>query len=281
MLHIRSLFKPILITLVSLTSRHSFAECTSTPLEKWIHSQPQYIGCSILFDNAKVIQPRKMLKKKSCKNFCSRFDTYLRELDEAHDSIRSENTEGSTNTIPTYGFLEDGVTIDTTEGFGAFDDLFNLSYPKLGPRNLDLGGGRFNHTSAYLKLFSIENSVYDPFGRTLAHNENVLARSGAYDSVTSISVLNVIETREDRKAHIRQALHALKPHGVAFFKIYEGDLSKIRSNFQNNSSTEAYLSEIEDIFGREQVTLIADRYLIIAYKTHSFSVLKTQNPQLR
>lgn len=63
--------------------------------------------------------------------------------------------------------------------------------------NLDLGGGRFDIVTDYLKSqYIITNLILDPYNRTAEHNtyiENIINRTKV-DNVTISNVLNVINS---------------------------------------------------------------------------------------
>ena len=228
------------------------------------NDKPSYWGCQISFHGVTRIQPERLISQKTCLSFCSQFDQNLKDFDEKLAPNPLAHHFKKANLVPTYGWINGKV--DITQGFGAMDDLLALPSVKLGPKNLDLGGGKFNHLSAYLRLFGIENVVFDPFGRSESHNQEVLKKTHSFDTVTSHSVLNVILKREDRAAHIQQAFDALKPGGTAYFKIYEGNGSGKASAYQNHLKTKAYTTEIQAVFLEKPIKLLANHFLIIAFK---------------
>jgi hypothetical protein len=148
--------------------------------------------------------------------------------------------------------------IDHTEGFGAFDSI--LKTYSLGMRTIDIGGGKYDYAKAYLShRFGIDQTVYDPFMRSSEENLRALkeARTHPFDSCTSISVLNVIDTFEARKEHLKLCYDVLKEEGKAFFKIWPGDGSGVPAYsklcFQSNQGPEYYIDEIEAVFGSHVV----------------------------
>lgn len=178
-------------------------------------------------------------------------------------SISKEQLKaGSTNTTKSYGYIHNalqtrntgeivtvpGSVIDETEGFAAMDSL-----PfKKNSRNFDIGGGQFDSISEHLKFFyKVDNVIYDPFNRSEEHNRKVLSevKANPVDSVTSISVLNVILDANERKNHLQLAYNSLKSGGIAFFKVYRGDGSGKASEIQSNQPAAYYLQEITDVFG--------------------------------
>ena len=122
-------------------------------------------------------------------------------------------------------------------------------------RNLDIGGGRFDTASEWLRdNLGVMNFVYDPFNRDDDHNEAVLAafKQHPADTVTVANVLCVIAEADVRKDVIQLAYDHLRDGGKAFFSIYEGDKSGIggvtTKGWQNNRLSRDYLSEIEAVF---------------------------------
>ena len=152
---------------------------------------------------------------------------------------------------------------DTTEGITAFLDILST----LGPKNLDLGGGKYDDNSKFLKSRGIENYVADLFGRSKDHNLKALS-SGPFDSITSMSVLNVIDNDENRLKHIVLTHRLLKPGKCAYFKIYEGNKSGIPKqqdkSHQENKLTADYVPIISNVYSH--VESDQDRFLIIACK---------------
>ena len=82
-----------------------------------------------------------------------------------------------------------------------------------GSRNLDIGGGKYDKGSVYLKEErGVENYIYDPYNRTELHNKKVLeeVKQNPPDTVTIPNVLNVIKEPEVRKNVIEQAFNSSK-----------------------------------------------------------------------
>lgn len=125
-----------------------------------------------------------------------------------------------------------------------------------GTVNLDLGGGKFDEGTRYLEEQGVTNLVYDPVNRSAESNTKIFeaVRDGGVDTVTCNNVLNVIAESPARSNVILQAAKALKPGGVAYFTVYEGDGSGVgkqskKDSWQNNRKTETYIAEIEEHFG--------------------------------
>ena len=137
-----------------------------------------------------------------------------------------------------------------------------ISSWKQGSINLDLGGGKYDNATKYLRTFDCINLVLDPYNRTKKHNNNVLRtidKNGGSDTVTCLNVLNVIVERDIRISLIQQAYDLLKPNGVAYFQIYEGNRSGVgcetkKDCWQNNLLCREYITEIELYFKVEKIT---------------------------
>ena len=108
----------------------------------------------------------------------------------------------------------------------AVASTFGRAHFEPGSLNLDYGGGRFDSATQALAAKGVKNVVYDPFNRSLAHNLGVrleIARRGGADTVTVNNVLNVIAEDGALREVVEQAANGLRPGGVAYFLIYEGD----------------------------------------------------------
>lgn len=129
--------------------------------------------------------------------------------------------------------------------------------------NLDIGGGKYDNATIFLhNEYGCTNLVLDPYNRTKKHNNNVLRtidKNGGSDTVTCLNVLNVIAERDIRISLIQQAYDLLKPKGVAYFQIYEGNRSGVgcetkKDCWQNNLLCKEYIMEIELYFKVEKIT---------------------------
>ena len=157
---------------------------------------------------------------------------------------------------------------DNTEGEAAFDDL-ELEANTL---NFDNGGGSDKRISVYVKkVYGVTNIVYDKFARSKAHNARVLKLvcRHVFDTSTSNSVLNVIASARERYKHIMLSRIALKRTGTrtAYFKVFAGNRSGVRTTFQNNVSVEAYVKEVEDVFCGAHIVVYPCLNLITATYT--------------
>ena len=121
-----------------------------------------------------------------------------------------------------------------------------------GTTNLDMGGGRYDNATEMLAEQGVTNLIFDPYNRSEEHNRKVAQEvySDKVDTTTCNNVLNVINTKGARSNVILQCAKALKPGGVSYFTVYEGNGSgrgAVSKNdcWQENRKTEDYVSEIE------------------------------------
>lgn len=137
--------------------------------------------------------------------------------------------------------------------------LFKHKAVKFGDVNIDIGGGRFDLATNYLASIGTTNLVFDPFNRPETTNASTLdyLRSGKRaDTATCANVLNVIAEEEARKNVILEVAKAIKPDGVAYFMVYEGNRTGIgketSAGYQNNRKTADYVQEISQWFDSVQ-----------------------------
>jgi hypothetical protein len=121
--------------------------------------------------------------------------------------------------------------------------------------NLDLGGGKYDNATEYLKNHYVTSFVLDPYNRSEEHNNKVLdyLKFGKFDSVTLSNVLNIIKEPEVRAELIKNAYYYVKSGGSIFISVYEGDKSGIgkqtgKDKWQENRRTGSYVQEIYNIF---------------------------------
>lgn len=125
---------------------------------------------------------------------------------------------------------------------------------KEGTVNADIGGGRFDNVTNWLRDRGVENLIIDWFNRDRAFNEANInrVRGGRADTATISNVLNVIQEPNARELVIRQAADALKEDGTAYFYIYEGNGSgqgrATTKGWQENRKAASYMDEISQHF---------------------------------
>ena len=181
---------------------------------------------------------------------------------------RQEQTAWNRPTVDGISYLPNGE-IDRTEGVGAFLDL-----PlEQGTRNLDVGGGAHDSNTRYLASRRVLNFVYDPYARSVEHNSSVLKSIAEepVDTVTSMSILNVIDKVDARRSHLELCKKSLKIQGKAYFKIWAGSGSGkgeyLQGGYQSNRQARTYLDEVREVFGDHAVSYDARLDTIIAVKS--------------
>lgn len=123
-----------------------------------------------------------------------------------------------------------------------------------GEINVDLGGGKYDIATEYLKQRGIINLVIDPYNRSdefNQKNENIARERGAY-SVTVNNVLNVIKEPEERENVIKRAKSFLNEGGKCFFLIHykKGETARKtkKDSWQNHMPPRDYVPEISKYF---------------------------------
>lgn len=133
--------------------------------------------------------------------------------------------------------------------------LFKNPNVKFGETNIDIGGGRFDLATDFLRENGTKNMLFDPYNRSEEVNKATLdyLRDGnRADTATCANVLNVIKEADARANVILETAKSIKQDGTAYFMVYEGDGSgtgkETSSGWQNNKKTADYVSEIEQYF---------------------------------
>ncbi|MBQ9377516.1 MAG: hypothetical protein IJU05_06930, partial [Schwartzia sp.] len=178
----------------------------------------------------------------------------------AFQKLRESDWQAQLNADPVYAQTAlDTAIVQARSSAGTSLNQVAAAFKKIkfvsGTVNLDLGGGRFDKASDFLAAQGVTNLVYDPANRDPEHNAKVFdaVRSGGVDTVTCNNVLNVIQEPGARSNVILQAAKALKPGGIAYFSVYEGDKSAQgrptkSDSWQENRPTESYMDEIRQHF---------------------------------
>lgn len=149
-----------------------------------------------------------------------------------------------------------------------------------GTTNIDIGGGRFDTATDYMKEQGVNNIVFDPFNRDAEHNRTALEKiKEKGDTVTVANVLNVIKEDGIRDNVILQAAKALKPDGTAYFGIYEGsgtgEGKATTKGWQNNRRTADYVAEIAKHFNdvsRKGNMIVAKEPIVIPGEKATWSM---------
>jgi hypothetical protein len=120
--------------------------------------------------------------------------------------------------------------------------------------NVDLGGGKYDTATEYLKQKGIINLIIDPYNRSEEFNRNneEIARKEGTHSVTVNNVLNVIKEPEERDNVIKKAKSFLSNGGKAYFLIHykpkETPRETKKGSWQNHMPPNFYLPEIQKHF---------------------------------
>lgn len=131
-----------------------------------------------------------------------------------------------------------------------------------GTVNIDIGGGKYDTLTQALADKGVTSYIYEPYGRTNNENAYILAQLQSKelqgDTATCSNVLNVIKEADVRDNVVHQVSKAIKPDGVAYFTIYEGNgkgRGAVSKNdcWQNNRKTETYVDEVRQHFGDVQM----------------------------
>lgn len=122
-----------------------------------------------------------------------------------------------------------------------------------GTINADLGGGKYDNFTEFLKTKGVKSYLFDPFNRTKEHNDAVVKkiRDGQADTATVNSVLNVIAEKGARDQLINRARNALKKDGTAYFLIHKEsgkERGETTRGYQNQWDTKTYIPEIKKHF---------------------------------
>lgn len=125
-----------------------------------------------------------------------------------------------------------------------------------GTVNLDIGGGRYDNATEFLETYGVSNLVFDPYNRSVEHNQKVLEQvsGGGADTVTLSNVLCVISEREIQDKVLRLAHDSLKAFGTVYITLYEGDGSGAgrmtgKDQWQENRKLSDYLKQVKAVFG--------------------------------
>ena len=140
----------------------------------------------------------------------------------------------------------------------------------VGPVNLDIGGGKYDTATEFLKEKNITNLVYDPFNRSVEHNQEVMSqvKTNGCDTITCLNVLNVIQKDEriEIYKHIKSLLETTHC-GKVILQTYAGNRSGVAEFTddvnQNNLTLSHYFTEALEHFASYQVEKLSTKYVII------------------
>ena len=121
--------------------------------------------------------------------------------------------------------------------------------------NFDIGGGKYDLMTNALKEKDVTNLIFDPYNRTIEHNNAVLEicrRFGA-ETVTVFNVLNVIKEHEIQIALLNLALETLKNGGMIYVRSTYMNKNKASGvtksgTFQHHKKQSEYLEIVREVF---------------------------------
>ena len=165
--------------------------------------------------------------------------------------------------------MQDYTSANTSINSTKVPAVFRKVYWTSGRTNLDLGGGKYDTATDFLKEKGVTNLIYDPFNRPEEHNKRVLnhAMIHGVDHCTISNVLNVIDCFEARQAVLQLAWNTLIDGHFCFITVYEGDRSgkgkaTKKDCWQNNMKLKDYIDEVKAVFGNAYI----ENGMIVAYK---------------
>ena len=131
--------------------------------------------------------------------------------------------------------------------------LVNVYGLEPGTVNFDNGAGKFDKATDFFAENGVANVRYDPYN--LPEDVNAAADDylGLCDTSTCANVLNVIKEPEVQKDVLRRSKEMLKPGGVLYVSVYEGDRSGVGRQskndcWQNNMPLKDYLPVVLEVF---------------------------------
>lgn len=150
---------------------------------------------------------------------------------------------------------------DITEGLPAMTDIIHFISPGI---NFDTGGClHASDVTAFLTRHGVTNIIYNPESADddNAKSQLLLTRTRAYTS-TSISVLNILPSLDERIDHIRMMKKYTRSSGLFIFKIYEGNHSGIISRAETRYPP---LKSYEELLKKEfcRVLLYGNRFMFV------------------
>lgn len=124
-----------------------------------------------------------------------------------------------------------------------------------GSTILDYGGGKFDNAVHYMAKKGCNVMIYDPYNRTVLHNNKVLShfRHHAPDYIICCNVLNIIKEDEIVEKTIAKIKRLSDRHTVVIFKIWPGNrlgrgMATGDDQWQRNQKLEEYLPVIKKYF---------------------------------
>lgn len=142
--------------------------------------------------------------------------------------------------------------------------IYKKGYFKIGDEILDYGGGKYDSNVKYLSQIGIKCFVFDPYNRSIEHNDRVLnyfkAKQGA-DNIVCSNVLCVIKENEVVLDILRKIynISSKRAGSKIYIQIYEGTKSGVgtstKKGYQRNEIAANYLKYIEKVFNGASVII--------------------------
>lgn len=131
--------------------------------------------------------------------------------------------------------------------------LVNVYGLEPGTVNFDNGAGKFDKATDFFAENGVANVRYDPYNLPEEVNAAADDYLGLCDTSTCANVLNVIKEPEVQKDVLRHSKEMLKPGGVLYVSVYEGDRSGVGRQskndcWQNNMPLKDYLPVVLEVF---------------------------------
>lgn len=116
--------------------------------------------------------------------------------------------------------------------------------------NLDIGGGKYDDATVWLRENGVINHIYDPYNRSLPFNRTSLHNSQICETATIFNVFNVIPEREERDILLKIA-KKVKTEAI-YITVYEknksGEAEITKCGYQANRTLKSYLPEVQEMF---------------------------------
>ena len=151
-------------------------------------------------------------------------------------------------------FKEDGKKGSPDTSLNQVAGGFKKVKWKSGTVNLDMGGGKYDKASDWLrKNHDVMNYVYDPYNRSNDHNRDSWINTKDALTTTIFNVLNVIPESKDRIALLKKAKRKGTKH--IYITVYAGKYGdgkgrKTTKGWQNNMKLKEYLPEIKKVYSK-------------------------------
>lgn len=139
--------------------------------------------------------------------------------------------------------------------------LFKKIEWKAGTNNFDIGGGKYDDASIWLKdNHQVTNLVQDVFNRNPEHNCKMwnMATHLGVDTITLANVLNVIPSANNRRQVLVYANSVYKQNdrkATVYISCYNAAGQPSVSECQTCMSLKDYLPEVKAVFNESRVTM--------------------------